>query len=59
MTVREYLKENKTKAAYTIRKGNKNYLCNIFEAYAVFGNANIKKICYKYDSEKLPVLTIY
>lgn len=58
MTVREYLKENSNKAAYTIREGRKNYLCTIFEANSYFGNREIKRISYRYDSKELPLLTL-
>ena len=61
MTVKNYLAGNPDKAAYTIKQGRKSYLCNLFEAYQVFGNKEIKKITYKKDFDDstcygLPIL---
>lgn len=61
MIVKNYLADNPDKAAYTIKQGRKSYLCNLFEAYQVFGNKEIKKITYKKDFDdstcySLPIL---
>lgn len=56
MTVKQYLVENANKSAYTIKQGKKSFLCTLFEANSFFGNKEVKKITYKYDSAELPVL---
>ena len=56
MKVKDYLKSNTNKIAYTIKDSRKSYLCNIFEAHSYFGNNDIKKIAYKYNNEQLPIL---
>jgi hypothetical protein len=56
MKVKDYLKSNTNKIAYTIKDSKKSYLCNIFEANSYFGNNDIKKIAYKYNNEQLPIL---
>lgn len=59
MTVKEYLKKNPNKAAYTIKQGRKSYLCTVIEAYRYFGDREIKRISNKYyNSEELPLLTL-
>ncbi len=63
MTVRKYLVSNPSKSAYTIKQGRKSFLCNLFEAYQLFGNKEIKKVTYKKDFEDsicygLPILHI-
>ena len=54
MTVKEYLINNPDKAAYTIKKGRKSYLCNLFECVQFFGNASIKKIGYRENFDNTP-----
>ena len=61
MTVKNYLADNPDKTTYTIKQGRKSYLCNLFEAYQVFGNKEIKKITYTKDFDDstcygLPIL---
>lgn len=58
MTVKEYIKANSNKSAYTIKIKRKSYLCTALEAYNYFGNNEVNKITYKYNNFQLPVLHI-
>ena len=54
MKLAEYAK-HEGKQTLRIRAGKKNYVCNVIEALAIFGNAEIIRITNKSGA---PLLTI-